>query len=161
MDSNQATTKTRCKIDLKSFPFNNCFILGGNTPPLPCFSACIATSRHASRAPQYNRSTAGSVSSTVSNFSRASFNTADDAVRLLDVVCNNADVSEAGDVRESKCRDLRDNPSHVRHADFVEEFIVDSADVKADILSDVAMPPRLGRGFIVVMVRACKIMPCS
>jgi hypothetical protein len=44
------------------------------------------------------------------------------------------------------------NPSHVRHADFFEEFIVDSADVRADILSDVAIPPRLGRGFIVVVM---------
>mmetsp|Transcript_52135 Transcript_52135/g.110807 ORF Transcript_52135/g.110807 Transcript_52135/m.110807 type:complete len:252 (+) Transcript_52135:494-1249(+) len=77
-------------------------IPGGKTDPRPCRSACTATSRQASRAPQNSLSTAGSQSPTVSNFSRASFSTFDVSVRLEDVLASSADVSLAGEVRESR-----------------------------------------------------------
>mmetsp|Transcript_23297 Transcript_23297/g.56208 ORF Transcript_23297/g.56208 Transcript_23297/m.56208 type:complete len:261 (+) Transcript_23297:1836-2618(+) len=78
------------------------FIPGGRTPPRPCRSAWTATSLQASRAPQNSRSTAGSQSPTVSNFSRASLRTLDVSVRFEEVWARRADVSEAGDVNESR-----------------------------------------------------------
>ena len=51
--------------------------------------------------------------------------------RLDDVVASRAEVSLAGEVRESRCRERRDNPSQVRQADLVEAFIVARADERA------------------------------
>ena len=108
-------------------------MLGGSTPPLPCLSAWAATSRQASLAPQYSLSTAGSQSPTVSNFSLASRRTALVHARFPDVRARRAEVSDAGDVRESRWRLRRERTSHVRQADLVVEFIVDRAAERADI----------------------------
>lgn len=77
------------------------------------------------------------------------------ADKLLLVCDNKADVSVAGEVRESRWRDRRERPSHVLQADFVVEFMVDRAEVKAAIRDwdsergmealPAPMPPVLGR----------------
>ncbi len=69
----------------------------------------------------------------MSNFSLASRRTALVHARLADVRARRAEVSDAGDVRESRWRLRRESPSHVRQADRVVEFIVDRAAERADI----------------------------
>ena len=67
------------------------------------------------------------MSTTVSNFSRASFNTFDVDVKFDHVWAKSADVSLAGDVSESRCIELRERPSQVRQAAWVVEFKVERA----------------------------------